>query len=268
MDELAGYVDAWSDGCRRLDDLLAGLGDDDWLVPTDCPGWSVQDVVAHLLSIEHCLNTGEQPAGIVPLEGRSLASWWTEAGVAQHRGADADTLRAAWAEAVDERRRHLAADPPTDPDAAPPRTPGGVPWDTGTLLRNRALDVWVHEQDIRRAVGRPGGMDAPAAAIVEQIFLDALPYVVAKRAGAPAGTRVIVQVGDARRDLFVDAGGRAQVVPPADDADVRIDLDREAFTVLGAGRRLPDDLPATAYAQVSGDLELGDAILRGLAVTP
>ena len=27
-------------------------------------------------------------------------------------------------------------------------------------------------------------------------------------------------------------------------------------------------LPATAYAQVSGDLELGDAILRGLAVTP
>ncbi|HTY73753.1 MAG TPA: maleylpyruvate isomerase family mycothiol-dependent enzyme [Actinomycetes bacterium] len=33
---------------RRLDDLLRGLAPDQWLAPTDCAGWDVHDVVAHL----------------------------------------------------------------------------------------------------------------------------------------------------------------------------------------------------------------------------
>lgn len=29
--------------------LLRTLGDEDWAKPTDCPGWTVQDIAAHVL---------------------------------------------------------------------------------------------------------------------------------------------------------------------------------------------------------------------------
>ena len=41
-------------------------------------------------------------------------------------------------------------------------TPAGQ--DTyGRFMRIRVFDCWLHEQDIRDAVGRPGGEDGPAA---------------------------------------------------------------------------------------------------------
>lgn len=267
-DELAAHIALWSRACDDLDSLLGELSETDWAAATDCPGWSVQDVVAHLASIEHALNTGEQPSGIVPVEGRSLASSWTEAGVAERRGMPHTQVVEQWRAEVAARRAHLAAQPPTDPRAPAVNAPGGVPWDNRTLLRNRVLDVWVHEQDIRRAVGRPGGMDSPAGELVAGIFAAAVPYAVAKRAAAPAGTRVAVVVDGERRDVLVDDAGHGAFATTQDPADVTLDLNREAVTVLGAGRRAPDDLPPTAYAAIAGDPDLADRILRGLNVTP
>ena len=36
---------------RRVQDVLAGLRPADWSAPTDCPGWDVRAVVAHLLGM-------------------------------------------------------------------------------------------------------------------------------------------------------------------------------------------------------------------------
>ncbi len=36
---------------RRLADVLAGLSDEQWAAPSRCAGWSVRDVVAHLVSV-------------------------------------------------------------------------------------------------------------------------------------------------------------------------------------------------------------------------
>lgn len=268
MEELDGFIAAWSQTCEDLEVLLTSLDPAEWSLPTDCPGWSVQDVIAHLLSIELALVDGTQPSDVVSLDGRSVSSWWTEAAVAQYRGQGSDEILAAWQAAISRRRRQLAADPPTDPEADPPHTPGGLPWNNRTLLRNRALDVWVHEQDVRRAAGRAGGMGSLGAALTEAVFVEALPYVVAKRAQAHPGARVALLRSGRRADLVVDEHGRAHWVEPAGEPSVTLDLDREALTVLGAGRRQPDDLPATAYAAVTGDTDLGDAILRGWAVTP
>ena len=90
-------------------------------------------------------------------------SYYTEQGVLARRDRDMVSLADEIEQAVATRYAELQAAPPTDPKAVPPRTPGGVPWDFGTLLSNRPLDVWMHEQDIRRAIGRPGGYDSPVA---------------------------------------------------------------------------------------------------------
>ena len=48
--------EAWND----VAELCDGLTDDQWITPTDCPGWSVFDNVAHMIGTERML-AGEQP---------------------------------------------------------------------------------------------------------------------------------------------------------------------------------------------------------------
>ena len=56
---MSTYVAAWRDAADRVLALCAELGDDDWSAPTDCPGWTVRDVLAHLVHIETALVEGE-----------------------------------------------------------------------------------------------------------------------------------------------------------------------------------------------------------------
>ena len=51
----------------------------------------------------------------------------------------------------------------------------------------------MHEQDVRRAVGRPGGLDTAPAQHTADYLLEGMGMVLAKRAAAPPG---------------LDAGGR------------------------------------------------------------
>ena len=121
---------------------------------------------------------------------KGLMGYYTEQGVLARRDRDMASLADEIEDAVATRYAALKAEPPTDPAAAPPKTPGEVPWNNQTLLNNRPLDVWMHEQDIRRAIGRPGGFDCPAAAHVLRDLGRALPMVVGKRVAPPPGTTV------------------------------------------------------------------------------
>src|SRR5690606_20316142 len=98
-------------------------------------------------------------------------------------------LRAAF-----DRRATQLAVLPDDPSAPAPSTLAGTPWSWDTLLRNRAIDAWMHEQDVRRAVQRPGNLGSRGAHVAVQSFRSALPFVVGKRAAAPAGHPVGIVV--------------------------------------------------------------------------
>ena len=50
MHPLEPYVLAWQSTTRDVIDLLRSLGDDEWSQPTDCPGWTVHDVLAHMVA--------------------------------------------------------------------------------------------------------------------------------------------------------------------------------------------------------------------------
>ena len=279
MSELRTYADAWVTATASLQQLVASLSPADFERPTDCPGWSVLDVLAHLAALERELATGEQPANVQPIEGQGPAAWWTEAGVTERRGRQPAEVLAEYREMVARRAADLAERLPDDPGGKPERTPGAVAWDNRTLLRNRVLDTWVHEQDIRRATDHPGGLTGAPAEIVEGIFSAAWPFVLAKRAAAPAGTRIGVVLDGRRSDYVVSADGRGRQLDSAeadvpddpegiDDADAVISLNREALTILGAGRRTPDDLPDTALLSLTGDLDLAGRVLAGLNLTP
>lgn len=266
MDRLASYVVAWKRCAIDVEELLSSLDDQDWDQQTDCPGWTVKDVTAHLAAIESVLAGDPGPdIDLAAFGARDVTSAYTDAGVAARRERTPAELVAEFVDAVERRAAALDAEPPTDPHAVPPNTPGGIGWDMQTLLRNRVIDLWVHEQDIRRAVHRPGRLDTPAAEVVSATFAAAMPFVIGKRAAAPPGTEVVMAVDGQETAYVVDPDGRCRTTEETpQDPSVRLDLDVETFTLLAAGRRDP----LTVDVRLSGDRDLGERILRSMAVTP
>ena len=104
----------------------------------------------------------------------------------------------------------------------------------------RVYDSWVHEQDVRRALDRPGGSGNAASAISLGRMQDAMPFVVGKKAGCAEGTAVRFDVAgpgdDARAFTIAVEGGRAR--PVADDVTptVTLSLSSIDFMRLGCGR--------------------------------
>jgi uncharacterized protein (TIGR03083 family) len=260
---LRTYIQAWREAADDVDRIGTTLSATDWERPSDCPGWRARDVLAHLVDIEELLaaETGPEPTRDVPL------SDWTKVGVDRRRAVPPEELLAALRTAVERRAAYLDANPPPDPDAAAPRTPVDLPWSWDTLLRNRAIDMWVHGQDIRRAVDRPGGYDNAGAHVTVTSFGLGLPYVVGKKVQPPAGTTVVWSLeGTHPADHAVEMteSGRAVAMsePPAEPT-TRLSMDTDTFVVLAAGRRTPEDVDV----RVDGDNELANRVLRSMVLT-
>ncbi|MEZ5096507.1 MAG: maleylpyruvate isomerase family mycothiol-dependent enzyme [Nocardioides sp.] len=268
QERLSALVDVW---WRAVDDfthLLEELPPHAWSAPTDLPGWDVHAVAAHTAHLEAIL--AGQPEETLeldaPAHATTLMQLYTEQGVAARRDRSPDELINEIRASAAARRTALLAEPPTDPAAKPERIFAGVPWSWETLLRNRPLDVWMHEQDVRRAVGRPGNLDSPAAQHTTDYLLESMGMVLAKRAAAPPGTTVVVEVqGSAPAAFEVGADGRGRpLAEPPTEPTVRLVTDRETFVLAAGGRRTP----APGAVQLSGDEELGRRVVAGMAVTP
>ena len=271
MAALRDLVDVWRSACADFSALAGDLDDQQWRLPTDCAGWSVGDVVAHAAALESEL-AGDEPLRVrIDKQATHItgpAGVYTERGVVGRRGRGRQEVVAEFDYAVERRTALLAAEPLDNPAGTPPVTPGGIGWSWGELLRNRPVDIWVHEQDVRRAIGRAGHLDSPAARHTQETFAAGLPYVVAKRAGAAPGSAVVVDVtGPVTGVYAVEVRGDGRGVPSAEppgEPTVRLSLDTESFTVLCAGRRSAKTLPI----RVVGDEELAGRVLASLTLTP
>jgi uncharacterized protein (TIGR03083 family) len=268
QERLAGYIDVWWQAINDFTDLLEELPAEQWSAPTDLPGWDVQACAAHTAHLEGILAGAPEETAEVgePEHATGLMGLYTEIGVVNRRDATPDAIINELREAATSRHTALLADPPTDGQAKPTTIFGGVPWSWETLLRNRPLDVWMHEQDIRRAVGRPGGMDTAAARHTAAYLAESLGYVLAKRIGAPAGTTAVLEVeGHEPFAYTVTDAGRGERLPePPASPTVALRMDRETFIVQAGGRRAA----APGAVTVEGDAALGQQILDALATTP
>ncbi|WP_182524927.1 maleylpyruvate isomerase family mycothiol-dependent enzyme [Nocardioides dongkuii] len=264
---LAAYVEVWWEAIGDLVALLDDLPDEEWSTPTDLPGWDVQAVASHIAHLESILAGGPEETAEIgePAHVTGFLGAYTEIGVVTRRDRTPREIVEEIRTATTARHEALLADPPTDAAAKPEVIFGGVPWSWETLLRNRPLDVWMHEQDVRRAVGRPGGMDGAPARHTAEYLAESLGYVLAKKVGAAPGTTAVLEMeGSAPFAFAVNEAGRGERLasPPA-AADVTLRMDRESFICLAGGRR-----PAPGSVSVVGDDDLGQRMLGAMATTP
>lgn len=267
-ERLATYVETWWQAIGDFTALLESLPEDAWALPTDLAGWDVKAVASHTAHLESILAGGPEETADIgdPPHVTGPMGQFTEVGVVTRRDhAPAAIVREIRA-VTSARHDALLADPPTDPAAPAPGIFGLIGWTQQTLLRNRPLDVWMHEQDVRRAVGRPGGMDSAAAQHTADYLSETFGFVVGKKVGPPAGTTAVLAVeGSPVVAVEVNEAGRGQRLSeePA-QPDVRLAMDRETFIVLAGGRRSAEPGSVT----IEGDAELGRAIVENLGTTP
>jgi uncharacterized protein (TIGR03083 family) len=268
QERLAGYLDVWWRAVGDFTTLLEEIPAEQWSTPTDLAGWDVHAVAAHIAHLESILAGAPEETVEVgePAHVTGLMGVYTEQGVVARRERSPDELLTEIRSAATARHTALLADPPTDGSARPEPMFGGIGWDWERLLRNRPLDVWMHEQDVRRAVGRPGGLDSPAARHTAEYLTESLGLVLARRVGAPPGTTAVLAVaGSAPVAFTVTERQRGERLPDLPtEPTVGLAMDRETFIVLAGGRRTPEP----SRIAVTGDAALARRILDALAVTP
>lgn len=271
-ERLAGYVETWWQAVEDFTAVLEQVPAEQWTTPTDLAGWDVRACAAHTAHLESILAGNPEETADVgePPHVTGFMGLYTEIGVVNRRDRSPEQIIGEIREVTSARQAQLIADPPTDGSASPTAIFGGVPWTWEVLLRNRPLDVWMHEQDVRRAVGLPGGLDSRPAQHTADYLTESFGFIVAKKAGAAPGTTAVLDVAGSPTVAFTVTqhadgkvrGERLPVVPA--EATVTLRTDRESFIVLAGGRRTPTEDAVT----IQGDQELGARILAVMATTP
>lgn len=247
-------------------DLLAGLTSEQWSLRV-LPGWDVHDVLAHLVGTERTLAGAEHPE--VPADPgehvRNDIARLNEAWILELRKLSHQDLLASFRAITAQRLAALDA-MPAEEFFAPSWTPAGdATYDR--FMRIRVFDCWMHEQDIRAAVGLPGNEGGPAAEQALGEVTGALGYIIGKRAGAPQGSAVRIRLtGPIRRDLHVVVDGRARLVDDLrTEPTATIALSSSLFLRLAGGREDAD--AALGRIELDGDVRLARHLATNLAFT-
>ncbi|MFJ8230028.1 maleylpyruvate isomerase family mycothiol-dependent enzyme [Streptomyces sp. NPDC094448] len=268
---LQTYADAWTHSLDAITELVTPLVEGEWNRATPCPAWSVRDVVSHVIGLETEFLGDPRPIHTLPRDlyhVKSDFARYMEMQVDVRRHHTAPEMVAELEYVLIRRARQLRNENRT-PEARV-RAPLGAEQTLEVAMRMRAFDSWVHEQDLRAALGQPGNLDSPGAHITRDVLLEALPKVVAKDAGAPPNSAVVIDVHgplEFLRTVRVGADGRGSVDgSPSLGPVVTLATDWETYYRLACGRVRP--AAVADRVKVDGDQELGAVILREFAVTP
>ncbi|HEX5587745.1 MAG TPA: maleylpyruvate isomerase family mycothiol-dependent enzyme [Acidimicrobiia bacterium] len=261
-------VDTLDEVWRSIDALGATLTEAEWKAPSELPGWSVQDNVVHLSSIESMLLgrpwKGLDAAPEAEHVKNDMGADNEKAVHSRRSWSGADALAEFHALTRERIERLRALDTAGfDADSWTPQGPGTV----RTLLPFRIFDSYAHEQDMRRALDRPGGTDTRAAAQAVEMGIGAMPFVVGKKAGAPDGSTVVFSIAaPLADDVAIEVvDGRARRCDPGVDAPtVRLAMSAATFERLGSGRISGAACLERGDVVLDGDDELGRRVLASM----
>jgi uncharacterized protein (TIGR03083 family) len=177
-------VEEWSRAQQRVIDLVADLPPEraELRVPA-CPDWTVRDLLSHMVGLGVDVVAGDEPD--------DHNETWTGRQVQTRRGHDVAALVAEW---------QAVAGPLRD-------------WMRANNVRPLG-DVIIHEQDLRGALGVPGGQDSEGVRAIRERF-----------AGGRFAPRVadlppIALVGDTWTWVSRGSAEEAEVVLRASDFDL------------------------------------------------
>ncbi|MFN8053492.1 MAG: maleylpyruvate isomerase family mycothiol-dependent enzyme [Acidimicrobiales bacterium] len=259
------------DALRDVWTSIATLGHDltpvEWATPSRLPGWTVQDLVSHILGTESMLAGRPQPTVEVPEADhlRNDIGKFNEAWIVERRDRPGAEVLAEFEEITSERLAALERMSPAQFDEEAWTPAGHATY--GRFMQIRVFDSWMHEQDLRDAVDRPGHLTGPAVDVSMAEVETALGYAVGKRGQAPAGSSVaLVVTAPERRRYDVVVSDRARVSPtPTISPTATVSTDLATFVALVGGRIDPAAALRDGRVELSGDAELSERVATHLS---
>ena len=249
-------------------DLLAALDGEAWQMPTPCPGWSVQDVAAHVLGddVGRLARTRDHFAGVAPSDrepfpqfiDRINAEWI----VASRRMSPRLLISAlSWtgeqiAELWDELPPSAIGEPVTwaGPDPAP----------TWLDAARDFTEYWVHRQQVHEALGQSQAQDPATLHTVIDTLMRALPHTL-RTERRPVGTTFSFSVpGPAGGSWTVEREGEGWHLIDRAPSPNLVVLDAEDTWRLCVRMITPE--AAQRRADVRGDQDLANVALTMVAI--
>jgi uncharacterized protein (TIGR03083 family) len=249
--------------------LCATLSDDQWDVPTCLPGWTVRDVLSHVIGTESMLLGEPVPSVDVSHLGHMQNP------IAEANEVWVESMRALGGRQMLERfddvtcRRLAALDAMSQADFdAPSWTPAGRDETYGRFMRIRHYDCFMHEHDIRFALGVAPRADVGDLRVALDEVSTGLGYIVGRKAGLVDGSRVRIDVtGALAAILLVEVDGHAAIVEAFDQPPtVSVELPVMLFLRLTGGRHDGRAGPGGEVIIV-GDRGSGQKLVDNLAFT-
>ncbi|MGW0635092.1 maleylpyruvate isomerase N-terminal domain-containing protein [Nocardia salmonicida] len=255
--------------------LVADLDEKAWRRTSPLPGWTLFDVVAHVVGSESWL-LGETPPPHDPLRPkddvrtlphvRNEVAVLNEIWVDRLRPLSGKRLLALFDETTERRRAALAAMDDEAWLASTVSPVGQVPY--GRFMRVRLFDCWMHELDLADGIGRsvPEGGARAETAFAELTI--GLGRAVVKGAKAPDGSLITLDLtGPVTRQVHLSVdGGRGTVLDEiSGEPTTLLRLDSGLFARLRGGRTTADRHPGEVV--VEGDTALGERLVGNLAFT-
>lgn len=236
-----------------LDTLLGALEEGQWRRPC-LRDLDVQGLVGHLIGVEHDFHAAlDEPESATGATHTSDHVEATQADAAAQRGRSPSDTYEDW-RGLARRSIELLGHRAMSDEACL----HGLLLPLDRLMIVRAFELWTHEEDIRRAVGRP--LSAPDPSSLQRMVnlaVQVLPRVLSPvdPDGAPSTARLVL-TGDAGGAFLVELRSRHP-----GPSEVRIVADAVTFCRLAANR-IPADEVAVS---VAGDQALADELLAGTA---
>jgi uncharacterized protein (TIGR03083 family) len=262
-------IDALVETWGSIDRTLRPRDEEVYDAATPCPGWSVRDVLSHLVGFELMLQGGSVPVheGPWPWYVKNPIGEINEAFVDAYRNLPGSEVLDLFRRATSESLRRLRALSDEEWEKVGWSPEGERPYHR--FQETRALDSWIHLQDIRDALLEPEDDHGPGEEIVVNRFESALPYVLGKKAHAPEGTLVRINLSGrlARTVLLGVKDGRAvPLEASAETPDLELTTAVALFWRRAAGRISAEAFLRASATDVRGDEELAFALAEGLAI--
>jgi len=265
----AAAVDLLRHEYRALADLGADLTPEQWDTPTCLPGWTVRDVLSHVIGAESGLLGDPAPSVDVShlTHMRNPIAEANEVWVEALRGTSGPDMVGRLA-AVTGRRLALLDAMTQEEFDAPSWTPAGRDETYGRFMRIRHYDCYLHEQDMRLALGLPARETPEDLASALDEVATGLGYIVGRRAALPKGSRVRIDLtGPVPRTYLVQVDERAALVDALDgEPTVGIELPAIRYLRLTGGRHDTGVDPEDGV-RLTGDRELGGRLVANLSFT-
>ncbi len=248
--------DALEQTWDSLRSVLWDLTTGEWHLPTGCPGWDVQDNVAHINGIEHWASGESPPDHTLPPDlahVRSDTDRFMELPVDYRRNWTPEQVFGEFCELVPLRLATLRAD--DTPVEAMRAAPFGVEMPYKALMEIRVFDAFAHEQDIRRATGRHGNLTGLAATLSRRQMVD-FWSMISRQMPELEQTRVVLEI-DQESYTLVD-----QQLPVTSNLLLQTNFENAVAVACGRADAEP------SRVTVVGDRALFEALVARLGFTP